>query len=102
MNEPNEPKPNNEAKHAKTRKLQLCVDRIETLEDVKKILDVMKIRIFTDDPNFESVKDYFQLEIIPKGYVKLYKKIGDKGIAKLHYHEIEREAKKLLDEEENV
>jgi len=32
----------------------------------------------------------------------LLKKIGAEGIAELHYHEIEREAKKLLDEEKNA
>ena len=83
--------------HPKTRRFQLCVDRIETLEDVKKILDLMRIRIDTDDPNWEEVGDYFGLEIVPRGYLKLIEKIGLEGIAELHYHEIEQQARELLD-----
>ena len=94
--------PNNEANHTKTRRLQLCIDKIETLEDVKKVLNAMKIRIDTDNPDYESVKDYFCLEIIPKGYFKLIEKIGHEGIAELHYHEIEQQALELLNEDEKT
>ena len=79
------------ADHQKTRRVQLTVDDIETLEDVKKILDVMNIRIDTDNHKYESVKKYFNLEIVPRGYMLLLEKIGWEGIAKLHYHEIEEQ-----------
>lgn len=92
----------NAVNHPKTRRFKLSVDRIETLDDVKKILDLLDIRVQTDDPAWEEVGQFFAVECIPKGYFKLREKIGDEGIAKLHYHEIEKEAKKLLDEEENV
>lgn len=82
--------------HPKTRRFQLCIDKIETLEDVKKILNAMKIRIDTDNPEWDNVEDYFCLEIIPKGYFKLLEKIGWKGLAELHYHEIEQQANALL------
>jgi len=36
--------------HPKTRRFELCVDKIETLEDVKKVLKTMHIRIDTDHP----------------------------------------------------
>ena len=88
--------------HPKTRRFKLCVDQLETLDDVKKILDLLDIRIMTDNPVWEEVGQFFKLECVPKGYMKLHKKIGAEGIAELHYHEIEREAKKLLDEEKNV
>lgn len=88
--------------HPKTRRFQLCVDRIETLEDVKKILDALKIRIDTNNPDWEEVGDYFGLEIIPKGYFKLLEKIGHEGIAKLHYHEIEQQSLELLNEDEET
>ena len=94
--------PENEARHPKVRKYKLCVDKLETLDDVKKILDLLDIRIMTDNPVWEEVGQFFKLECVPRGYMKLHHKIGDEGIAKLHYHEIEREAKKLFDEEENV
>ena len=87
--------------HPKTRIFKLCIDRLETLDDVKKILDLLDIRLQTDNPVWEEVGQFFALECVPKGYIKLHKKIGAEEIAKLHYHEIEREAKKLLDEEEN-
>jgi len=84
--------------HPKTRRFQLCVDKIETLEDIKKILDIMKVRIDTDNPDWEKVEDYFCLEVVPKGYLKLLRKIGYEGIAELHYHEIEQQALELLNE----
>ena len=88
--------------HSKVRKFKLSVDTLETLDDVKKILDLLDIRLQTDNPIWEEVGQFFKLECVPKGYMKLYKKIGAEGIAELHYHEIEREAKKLLDEEKNA
>lgn len=86
--------------HPKTRRYQLCVDKIETLDDVKKILDVMKIRIDTNNPEWDNVSDYFCLEVVPKGYKKLLNKIGWEEIAKLHYNEIEHQAFQLLDKNE--
>ena len=56
------------------------------------VLNVMKIRIDTDNPLYESVKDYFCLEIVPRGYFKLLEKIGQEGINNLHFHEIEQQA----------
>ena len=88
--------------HPKTRRFELCADKIETLEDVKKILNSMHIRIDTDNPDYESVKDYFKLEIVPKGYFKLLEKIGHEGIAELHYHEIEQQSLELLNENEET
>lgn len=90
--------PNNEPNHIKTRRLQLCVDRLETLEDVKKVLDSMKIRIDTDNPEYENVKEYFRMEVVPRGYFKLLEKIGHEGISNLHFHEIEQQAQELLNE----
>ena len=88
--------------HPKTRRFKLSVDTLETLDDVKKILELLDIRIQTDNPVWEEVGQFFTLECVPKGYMKLVQKIGHEAIAKLHCHEIAREAKKLLDEEENV
>jgi hypothetical protein len=93
-------KTNKESNNTKIRRFQLCVDKLETLEDVKKVLNAMKIRIDTDNLDYESVKDYFCLEIVPKGYFKLLEKIGHEGIAELHYHEIEQQALELLNENE--
>ena len=88
--------------HPKVRRFKLSVDELETLDDVKKILDLLDIRLQTDNPIWEEVGQFFTLECVPKGYMKLRDKIGDEGIAELNYDEIEREAKKLLNEEENV
>jgi hypothetical protein len=78
-----------EVNHPKTRRYKLCVDKVETLDDVKKVLNAMNVRIDTDNPEWENVSEYFCLEVVPRGYVKLLEKIGWDGIAKLHYHEIE-------------
>ena len=88
--------------HPKTRRFQLCIDKVETLEDIKKILDAMKVRMGTDNPDWEKVEDYFCLEVVPKGYMKLLQKIGHEGIAELHYHEIEQQALELLNEDEKT
>lgn len=88
--------------HPKVRRFKLSVNELETLDDVKKILDLLDIRLQTDNPIWEEVGQFFTLECVPKGYMKLRDKIGDEGIAELNYDEIEREAKKLLNEEENV
>jgi len=89
-------------KHPKTRRFQLVVDRLKTLEDVKKILDVMELRIDTDHSDWESVSDYFKLEVVPRGYLKLLDKIGQEGIAKLHFHEIEQQSRELLNEDDKT
>ena len=83
-----------------TRRYQLCVDKLETLEDVKKILDLMQLRIQTDDSGYEEVKDYFCLEVVPRGYIKLLEKVGYEGIANMNWDEMEIEASKLLENEE--
>ena len=88
--------------HPKVRRFKLSVDKLETLDDVKKILDYLNIRLQTDNPIWEEIGQFFTYECVPRGYMKLRQKIGDEGIAKLDYHEIEAEAKKLLSEEENV
>ncbi len=85
-----------------TRRYQLTIDKIETLEDIKKILDAMKVRMDTDNPDWEKVEDYFCLEVVPKGYMKLLQKIGHEGIAELHYHEIEQQSLELLNEDEKT
>lgn len=87
--------------HQKVRRYKLSVDKIETLDDVKKILDLLDIRIQTDNLVWEEVGQFFTIECIPKGYMKLRQKIGDEGIAKLHYHEIEQQSAILMKESEN-
>ena len=85
--------------HPKIRRFRLNVDTLETLDDVKKILEVLDIRIQTDSDLWQEVGQHFTTECVPRGYMKLREKIGDHGIANLHYHEMEIEIKKLLDEE---
>lgn len=84
-----------------TRRYQLCVNKLETLDDVKKILDMMQIRIDTDSPFYEEVKDYFKLEVVPRGYMKLLEKVGYEGINQMNWDEMEIEASKLLDESDD-
>lgn len=86
--------------HSKVRRFKLSVDTLETLDDIKKILDLMDIRIQTDNPVWEEVGQFFTLECVPKGYLKLLQKIGQEEISKLHYHEIEQQCLELLNEDE--
>jgi hypothetical protein len=82
--------------HPKTRRFKLDSERLETLDDVKKILELLDIRIDSNNPAYDNVWEFFSTEVVPRGYMPLRKKIGDEGIAKLHYHEIEEAANKLL------
>ena len=82
------------------RRYKLTVDNIKTLEDVKKILDLLDLRIQTDNPDYEKVKEYFKLEVVPRGYLKLLDEVGHDGIAKMNWDEIEREASKFIENKE--
>jgi hypothetical protein len=84
-----------------TRRYQLSVDKIETLEDIKKILNVMQIRIDTDNPLYEELEYYFSTEVVPPGYFKLYEKVGPDEIHKMRYDEIVQKGLELLQNEEN-
>lgn len=78
-----------------TRIYQLDAEKLETLEDVKKILGVMKIRIDTDNPLFETLDCYFTTEVVPVGYCTLLEKLGDAEIAKMTYQEMEEKIREL-------
>jgi hypothetical protein len=82
------------------RKFQLCTERLETLEDVIKILKALQIRIDTDNPLYEELKEYFVVEVVPPGYIKLYEKVGPDEIHKYSYEEIIQKGFELLQNEE--
>lgn len=81
------------------RIFELCTERIETLEDMKKIFKMLHLRINTDNPHYEELKYYFSTEVIPPGYIKLYEKVGDE-IYTMPYEEMVEKGLKLLQEEE--
>lgn len=72
------------------RRFELSVEKLETLEDVKKILKALKIRIDTDNPLYEELKEYFIVEVVPKGYIPLLETLGYEGIADMTYEEMEQ------------
>jgi len=81
------------------KRFELCTERLETLEDVKKILKALQIRIDDDNPLYEELQYYFSTEVIPPGYLKLYEKVGDE-IYKMSYDEIVQKGLELLENEE--
>ena len=83
------------------RRFELCTERLETLEDVIKILKAMQIRIDTDNPLYEELEYYFSTEIVPPGYLKLYAEVGPDEIHKMNYEEIVKKGLELLNEENN-
>ena len=87
-------------KHPVVRRFKLSVDELKTLDDVKKILDLLDIRLQTDNPVWEEVGQFFTTEVIPKGYFKLRERIGEDEIVKLSYCEMEQQALELLNEDE--
>jgi hypothetical protein len=86
-------------KHVK--RFELCVERLETLEDVKKILDALQIRIDADNPLYEELQYYFSTEVVSPGYLKVYGEVGPDEIHKMSYEEIEQKAIEILKNEEN-
>jgi hypothetical protein len=83
------------------RRYELCTERLETLEDVKKVLKGLQIRIDTDNPYYEELEYYFSTEVVPPGYLKLYEKVGPDEIYKMSYNEIVQKGLELLQNEEN-
>jgi hypothetical protein len=83
------------------RRFELCTERLEALEDVIKILKAMQIRIDTDNPLYEELKEYFVVEVVPPGYLKVYEKVGSDEFHKMTYEEIVQMGLELLNEENN-
>lgn len=83
------------------RIFELCTERLETLEDVKKILKALQLRISTDNPLYEELEYYFSTEVVPKGYIKVLEKVGYEKINEMTWEEIEEMGLKLLQETEN-
>ena len=81
------------------RQFELCTERLETLEDVIKILKALQIRLDTDNPYYEELEYYFSTEVIPPGYLKLYEKVGDE-IYNMSYDEIVQKGLELLQNEQ--
>ncbi len=82
------------------RQFELCTERLETLEDVIKILKALQIRLNTDSPYYEELEYYFSTEVVPPGYLKLYEAVGDE-IYKMSYDEIVQKGLELLQNEQN-
>jgi hypothetical protein len=82
------------------RRYELCTERLETLEDVKKILKALQIRIDTDNPSYEELEYYFFTEVVPVGYIKVLEEVGHMEIGRMTYEEIEQKALELLQNEE--
>jgi len=83
------------------RRFELCTERLETLEDVKKVLKALQIRIDTDNPLYEELEYYFSTEVVPPGYIKVLESVGYEKIGKMTLEEIERIGLQLLGETEN-
>lgn len=82
------------------RRFELCTERLETLEDVKKILKALQIRIDTDNPLYEELEYYFSTEVVPPGYIKVLEKVGYEKINTMTLEEIAQMGLKLLQNEE--
>ena len=80
------------------RRFELCAERLETLEDVKKVLKAMRIRIDTDNPYYEELEYYFSTEVVPRGYIKVLEKVGYEKINTMTLEEIEKMGLELLNE----
>ena len=81
------------------RRFELCTERLETLEDVKKILKALQIRIDTDNPLYEELEYYFSTEVVPRGYIKVLEEVGYEKINQMTLEEIEQKGRELLQNE---
>jgi hypothetical protein len=82
------------------RRFELCTDRLETLEDVKKVLKALQIRINTDNPLYEELEYYFSTEVVPRGYIKVLEKVGYEEIGKMSWDKIAQMGSELLNQNE--
>jgi hypothetical protein len=82
------------------RRFELCTERLETLEDVKKVLKALQIRLDTDNPLYEELEYYFSTEVVPPGYLKVYEKVGPDEIHKMTLEEIVQMGSELLNQNE--
>ena len=78
------------------RRFELCTERLETLEDVKKVLRVLQIRMDTDNPLYEELEYYFSTEVVPRGYIKVLEKVGYEEIGKMNWDKIAQMGSELL------
>jgi len=84
------------------RRFELCIEKLKTLKDVKKILKAMQIRIDTDNPLYEELSYYFSTEVVPKGYLLVLEKVGYEQINKMSAEEIAKMGLELLNQTKNV
>jgi hypothetical protein len=84
------------------RRFELCTERLETLEDIKKVLKAMHIRIDTDNPYYEELEYYFSTEVVPRGYMKVLEKVGYEKINTMTLEEIEKMGLELLNQDEET
>jgi hypothetical protein len=71
------------------RTYQLDPDKIETIEDVRKVLGAVKLRIDTDHYMFDELTEYFTTEVVPRGYIPLLNMVGDEKVAKMTFEQME-------------
>lgn len=83
------------------RTYQLDISRIDGIEDIKKILDGLQLRINTDDLLYEDVKHLFTTEVVPQGYARLIEAVGNEEVAKMTYEEMREKISTLQNEETN-
>lgn len=81
------------------RRFELCTERLQTLEDVKKILKALQIRIDTDNPLYEELEYYFSTEVVPLGYLKVLEVVGYEKINTMTWEEIAKMGLELLENE---
>lgn len=82
------------------RRFELCTERLKTIKDIKKVLKALQIRIDTDNPLYEELKEYFVVEVVPPGYLKIYEKVGPDEIHKMSMEEIAKMGLELLQNEQ--
>ena len=82
------------------RRYELCIERLKTIKDIKKVLKALQIRIDTDNPLYEELEYYFSTEVVSIGYFKVLETVGYEGIANMTYEEIAQMGSELLNQNE--
>jgi hypothetical protein len=82
------------------KRFELCTERLETLDDIKKVLKALQIRIDSDNPLYEELEYYFSIEVVPRGYIKVLEKVGYDEIETMSWDEIAQMGSELLNQNE--
>jgi hypothetical protein len=76
-------------------------DEVGAKTELKKTLAFGTV-VDNPDEKYEELEEYFVVEVIPRGYIKVLEKLGYEGIANMTWNEIAQMGSELLNQNEET